>query len=110
MGTCSIPFDISGFSDLVVWPTGCFYYFWLVIFGVLFAVIAWALFLEEKNRRGEGEILSSLGVSATAIISIALAGTFIKNSLDMPMIQTDIFLWVLAPGLVFILIWIFSRD
>ena len=109
MSTCSIPFEIDTIADLLVWPTGCYYYFWLLILGALFLILAWAMFKTEEDRKGEGEMLSSFGVAAIAVTSIALGGTYIKNSTGIPMIQSDIFLWILAPAIVIILIWLYNK-
>lgn len=100
--------SILSFSDLLVWPTTCAYYFYLIILGGVFTIIAWAIFKEEERKRGSGELISALGITSIAIVSLAGVGTLIKNNAGIPMIQTGIMLYILAFSIVFILIWIFK--
>lgn len=109
MVTCSIALQINTISDFLVYPTGCFYYFWLLMLGLLFLVLAYSFYAKDEEKKTEGEMLSSMGVSSIAITSLALWGTFVTNSQDIPMIQTDIFLWILAPTMVFVSLWIYSK-
>ena len=109
MDICGMPFAIETISDFLVFPTACFYYFWLLIFGFIFLFLAYAFYEKDENKRGEGEMLSSMGVSSIAITSLALWGTFIKNSQDVPMIQNDIFLWIIASTIIFVSIWIYNK-
>lgn len=106
---CNIPFDINTISDFLVYPTGCFYYFWLLILSFLWLVLVYSFYEKDEQRKTEGEMLSSMGVSSIAIIALASWGTFIKNSQDIVMIQNDIFLWILAPAIVFIGLWIYNK-
>lgn len=106
---CSIPFDINTISDFLVYPTGCFYEFWLLILGFIWIVLVYSFYEKDEQRKTEGEMLSSMGVASIAVVALAAWGTFIKNSQDIPMIQNDIFLWILAPTIVFIGLWIYNK-
>ena len=105
---CSIISDISTIGDLLVYPT-CFYYFYSVIFFGLFIVLAFLLYRTDTEKFIKSDMISSLGVSATAIFVLSLIGTLIKSSAGIPMIQGDIFLINLAFTIVFIMLWIFKR-
>ena len=109
MTICGVAFEIETLADLLVAPTICFYYFWLVIFAFLFLVIAYGFYEKDEEKKGEGEMLSSLGVSSLAVTSLATFGTFIESSNGIPMIQNDIFLWVIAPTIVFVVLWIYNK-
>ncbi len=106
---CSIPFDINTISDFLVYPTGCFYSFWLLILGFIWLVLVYSFYEKDEQRKTEGEMLSSMGVASLAVVALAAWGTFIKNSQDIPMIQNDIFLWILAPTIVFVGLWIYNK-
>lgn len=109
MDICGVTFAIETISDFLVFLTDCFYYFWLLIFGFIFLTITYAFYEKDEQKRSEGEMLSSMGVSSIAVIFLALFGTFVKSTQNVPMIQNDIFLWVLAPGILFILLWLYSK-
>jgi hypothetical protein len=78
------------------------------VFGAIFLVVAWRLFKSEEDKKGEGEMISSLGISAMAITSAGVIGTLVKSTQDIPMIQSDILLYMVAATVVFVLIWIFK--
>ena len=105
---CTAFSAIETFSDFLVWPTGCSYYFWLIILGALFVIIAWTLFKTEEKRRTEGDFISAMGVSSIAVTSIGVIGTLIKNGAGIPMIQSDVLLYMVALTVVIVLIWIFK--
>ena len=106
---CATFTGINTIGDLLVWPTICNYYFYLVIFAGLFITLTLILYNRQKDAEVRGEFISSLGVSSISIILLALIGTTIKNSSDIPMVQQDIFLYIFAVGIVFISIWFFKR-
>jgi hypothetical protein len=109
MDICGVSFAIETFSDFLVFPTYCFYHFWLLIFGFLFLLLTYTFYDKDENKKGSGEMLSSMGVSSIAITALATWGTFVKNSQNIPMIQNDIFLWVVASMVVFVGIWIYNK-
>ena len=101
--------NINSIGDLLVWPTGCNYYIYLIVFATIFITLSLILYNRQKESQIRADIVSSMGVSSIAVIFLALTGTLIKNSANIPMIQQDIFLYVFAVGIVFILIWFFKK-
>ena len=106
---CDAFTGITNVGDLLVWPTGCNYYFYLVVFAALFITLSLILYNREKEERIRADMVSCLGVSSIVIVVLALIGTLIKNSADIPMVQQDIFLYVFAIATIFILIWFFKK-
>lgn len=106
---CAPLSSIESFADIVVYPTGCSYFFWLYILGAVFVIIAWTLFRAERDRKGEGDMISACGVSSIAITTVATIGTFIKNSAGIPMIQSDVLLYIVAVAVIMIAVWIFKK-
>ncbi len=106
---CSAFTNINSIGDLLVWPTGCNYYIYLIVFAVVFVVLFLILYNRQKEQEVVADPISSLGVSSIAVIFLALTGTLIKNSANIPMVQQDIFLYTFAVGIIFILIWFFKR-
>lgn len=100
--------SIASVADFFVWPTACNYFFWLYVLGAIFLIVAWVLFKTEEDRKGEGELTSSLGISSIAVTSIAVIGTLVESTAGIPMIQSDVLLYMVAATVVFVLIWIFK--
>lgn len=109
MKICNVDFKINSISDFLVFPTGCFYYFWLLIFGFIFLFLTYMFYEKDEKKNGEGEIISSMGVASITVTILALWGTFITNSSGVPMIQNDIFLWILAPTIIFVIMWFYNK-
>lgn len=105
---CEMITNINTFSDLLVWPTTCNYYFYLIVILTFAGVLAWNLLKQDEKATGKGDLISSLGVSSIAMIVLAAIGTLVKNSAEIPLIQTDILLIILAIGVPLILVWIFK--
>ncbi len=99
---------LSSISDFLVWPTLCYYNFYTTILFGLMIIISWILYKAEQARTGEGDYISSLGVSSIAISSLALSGTLISNSDSVAMIQLPILMYILAVTVIIVLIWIFK--
>lgn len=106
---CSAFSGVAGWADLLVWPTSCNYYFYLVVFATIFITLTFILYNREKEERFKADIISSLGVSSIATLILALSGTLIKNTAGIPMVQSDIFLQIFAFSIVFIIIWFFKK-
>ena len=106
---CSGFTGITNMGDILVWPTSCNYYFYLVVFATIFITLTLVLYNKEKEERIRSDIISCLGVSSIVTLFLALIGTLIKNSAGIPMVQQDIFLYVFAFSIIFILIWFFKR-
>ena len=106
---CSGFTGITTVGDFLVWPTGCNYYFYLVVFATIFITLALILYNREKEEIVKADIISSLGVSSIVTLILALIGTLIQNSAGIPMVQQDIFLYIFAFSIIFILIWFFKK-
>ncbi len=106
---CSEFTGITNIADLLVWPTACNYYIYLIVFAVIFITLSLILYNREKEIQIKSDLISSMGVSAIVTIILALIGTLIKNTAGIPMVQSDIFLYIFAMGIIFILIWMFKK-
>ena len=106
---CATFTNINSIGDLLVWPTSCNYYIYLIVFITIFITLSLIIYNRQKESEIKADLISSMGVSSIATIFLALIGTLIKNTANIPMIQQDIFLYVFAVGIVFILIWFFKR-
>ena len=100
---------ITTLGDWLVWPTGCYYYFYMVVFATIFITLTLILYNREKEEIVKADIISSMGVSSIVVLMLALIGTLIKNSADIPMVQQDIFLYIFSFAIIFILFWFFKR-
>ncbi len=101
--------NINTLGDILVWPTICNYWFYLVVFATLFITLTLILYNREREEIVKADIISSLGVSSIAIFLLALTGTLVKNSAGIPMVQQDIFLYIFSITLVFVMIWFFKK-
>ena len=106
---CAAFTGINTLGDWLVWPTGCNYYFYLVVFATIFITLTFILYNREREEIVKADIISSLGVSSIVTVILALIGTLIKNSADIPMVQQDIFLYIFAFTIIFISIWFFKK-
>lgn len=113
MAVCQTLFEVFGNSltieDYIVFPTTCYYYFYLVILSGLFFLFTLFLYNKEKEDFAKPDIISSAGTSATAIFFLALIGTLIESSTGLPMVQQDVFLYIIAMWLVIVGIWFFKK-
>lgn len=107
---CSAFSAVATFNDLLVWPTGCFYYFWLVILGAIFLILTIGFYQREKEEKLTADAISSLGVSSVIVDFLALLLTLVKNTDGIPALQSDLFLYVFAFSIPFILIWFFKKN
>lgn len=107
---CQAISSIGSITDLIVYPTTCAYYFYLIILLVVMIVISWTIYKIEETRLAKPDLISSLAVGSIATVVLALIGTLIKNSSEIPMIQTDIFLIFLSICVVLILAWVFKKE
>ena len=106
---CATFTNINSIGDLLVWPTSCNYYIYLIVFITIFITLSLIIYNRQKESEIKADLISSMGVSSIATIFLALIGTLIKNTANIPMVQQDIFLYVFAVGIVFILIWFFKK-
>ncbi len=106
---CEILTNLQTFGDFIVYPTGCNYYFYLILLGTVMLIITWMLFKSEEKRTGKGDFIASLAVSNIVISVLASMGTLVQNSNNIPMIQTDILIYFIAITIVVVLLWIFKE-
>jgi len=99
----------TGIEDLLVYPTTCYYYFWAVMLFTLFIVLAFILYNREREESTQADLISSMGVSSTAILVLAVIGSLITSTNGLPMIQRDILLTVVAIWIVISAIWFFKK-
>ncbi|KKK95580.1 hypothetical protein LCGC14_2671390 [marine sediment metagenome] len=100
---------IGSVADLLVWPTVCNYWFYLIVFATIFITLSLILYNKQKDDEVKGDLISSMGVSAIAILFLSLIGTLIKNSEGIPMVQQDVFIYIFAMSIIFILLWFFKK-
>ena len=100
---------IESIGDLLVWPTICSYWFYLIVFATIFITLSLILYNRQKDEEVKGDLVSSMGVSAIATLFLSLIGTLIKNSDGIPMVQQDVFIYVFAMSIIFILLWFFKK-
>lgn len=101
-------FGMNGIADLLVYPTVCDYYFYAKIFAGLFIILTLAVYFTEKKVLLKPDIISGMGVSSLAIFFLALIGTLITSTDGIPMVQQDIFIYVIAFTIIFVGIWYFK--
>ena len=106
---CSAFTGITSIGDLLVWPTSCNYYFYLIVLIVILITLALILYGREKEELIRADLVSCLGVSSIGTIVLALIGTLIKNADGIPMVQQNILLYVFAIGIIFIVLWFFKK-
>lgn len=88
---------------ILQFPTSCDYQFYAKIMGAFFIVLTFILFNRDKDKSLKPDMISCMGVSAIATISIAVIGTFIK------IIQVDILIEIFVIGAIFIVIWLLKK-
>ena len=90
-------------TTILAYPTSCDYYFYAKILGAIFIIVALILYETEKEKFVKPDAISCLGVSALAVIFLALLGTLVG------IIQVDIFIETFVIGMIFIVIWMFKK-
>ncbi len=103
-------FGIENIADFLVYPVSCDYYFYAKIFTGLFIVLSLSIYFGEKKLVAKPDMISSLGVSSLAIFFLAMIGTVIKSTDNIPMISGDIFIFTVAFTIVFTGIWFFKDQ
>lgn len=98
-----------GWADYFVFPTTCFYWFYAVLLFGIWGSLTFILFNTEREKYVKADLISCMGVSATAVMFLTLIGTLVKSTSGIPMIQSDILLYVFAFWIVFVGIWFFKE-
>ena len=89
-------------SDLMALPNSSYPFYWgLMIIG-LWIIFSLTLYFKEKLFLGRGNLLSSMAVSAFAMIVLSTIGTLVG------ILTMTIFLPLFVGGLVIIALWVFS--
>lgn len=97
-------------ADYLIYPTTCFYYFYAVILGAVFLIVMLWLYNREREVSTQPDIISTAAISATAIFVLAGVGTLVRaTNYDIPLIQSDIFMYVFAFWIVLSAIWFFKE-
>lgn len=96
-------------ADYLVFPTSCVYSFWAIMFFTLFILITFVLYNREREVFVQADLISSAGVSATAIVFLLVVGSLIKSSTGIPMIQQDILLGGVAFWIIISAMWFFKK-
>ncbi len=91
--------DIGEFLSL---PNASYPYFWAWIIGGIWFIITLALYFKEKERKGFGNLLSSMAVSCFAVLILSLIGTIVG------FISVEIMIYILVLSFVMIAVWFFS--
>ena len=88
---------------LLSYPSLCDTQFYAKIMAAIFIILAFGLFMRDRDREIKPDIISSMGVSAVAVIFLSLIGTMIG------MIQQTIFIEIFVVGMVLIVIWMLKK-
>ncbi len=96
-------------ADYLVFPTSCVYSFWAILFFTLFILITFILYNREREDTVQADLISSAGVSATAVFVLMVVGSLVKSSTGIPMVQQDILLGGVAFWIIISAIWFFKK-
>jgi len=89
----------SGIGGLLSLPNDAYIYFWAWIIGAIWLIVTTSLYFSEKNSKGHGNILSSMSVSAFAILILSTIGTIVG------FITLEIMTYILVVSFLIIGIW-----
>ncbi len=88
---------------ILSYPTICDTQFYAKIMAAIFIILAFGLFMRDRERETKPDLISNLGVSSIAVIFLSLIGTLIG------MIQQTIFIEISVIGMIFIVIWMLKK-
>jgi len=92
----------SGIGGLLSLPNTAYPYFWAWIIGGIWMIITTSLYFNEKQRKGYGNILSSMAVGCFAILVLSTIGTVVG------FITLEIMTYILVVSLLIIGVWFFT--
>ncbi len=105
--------DIMGtnqtIADYLVFPTSCVYSFWGIMLFTIFVLLTFILYNRERETFIQADLISSAGVSSTAVMFLLVVGSLVKSSTGIPMIQQDILLSGVALWIVISALWFFKK-
>lgn len=90
-------------TGILSFPTICDPQFYAKIMAGIFIILAFGLFMRDRERETKPDIISALGVSAIAVIFLSLIGSLIG------FIQTSIFIEIFVVGMIFVVIWMLKK-
>lgn len=91
-------------ADFVALPNSSYPYFWALIMAGLWIIFTFSMYFREVELLGKGKMLSSMAVSSLSIIILSVIGSLFG------IISSNILIYIITLGIVFIAIWIFSGD
>lgn len=90
-------------TGLLSYPSICDPQFYAKIMAAIFIILAFGLFMRERQREIKPDIISALGVSALATIFLSLIGTLVG------FITTTVFIEIFVIGMILVVIWMLKR-
>lgn len=102
-------YAMQGPIDLVVYPNTCWPYFWTLILGGIWAILAAAMYSSELKRFFTSEILSCISVAGIVTVFLALIGTLITGSNGVPMVTDNGLISLLSVLIIFIIVWLIKE-
>ncbi|KKM14618.1 hypothetical protein LCGC14_1704340 [marine sediment metagenome] len=88
---------------ILSYPNICDAQFYAKIMAAIFIILAFGLFMRDRNRETKPDIISAMGVSAIAVIFLSLIGTLIG------FITNEIFIEIFVVGMILVVIWMLKR-
>lgn len=101
---------MTEFTDYLIYPTTCFYHFYSIILFGLFLILTFIMYNAERELQIQADLISSAGVSATAVFLLAVIGSLIQTSNGIPLIQRDILMFVIALWIPITALWFFKPS
>ena len=96
-------FPDKSITGLLSFPTTCFPQFYPIIMAAIFIILSFGLFMRDREREIKPDLISSMGVSAIAVIFLSLIGTLIG------IMQPNSFIQIFVIGMVLIAIWMLKK-
>ncbi len=93
----------TSITGILSYPTICDAQFYAKIMAAIFIILAFGLFMRDRERETKPDIISAFGVSAIATIFLTLIGTLIG------FIQQTIFIEIVVVGMIFIVVWMLKK-
>lgn len=99
---------ISTVADILGYPSSCDYYFYAKFLAAIFIILTFTLFNKEKESYIRSDMISCMGVSSLAVISLGLILNSMETSWGSNVLPGDVFIEVLVAALIPAVIWIFK--
>ena len=92
----------AGISEFMALPNASDPWYWTIMMVGLWIIFSLSMYFKEKSLLARGNLLSSMAVSAVAVILLGLIGTLFN------ILTLTTYLPLLVGGMVIIAIWMFS--